>query len=154
MSGRITNVNPLRYCAGEARAIAQGLASLVLVADLRWARFAVALGSILWGVLLLSPEEAFVRPVYLYMRHAATETQWGVGFLTLGIYQMFRVLNGYTIGSGPVSIVASLANATFWITVNVAMWMAAPVIPVSNAGDIALAVLASIIAVRVIIGRG
>lgn len=79
------------------RSIPSRIHYIMWYSDLEATRFSLALGSLLWALLLFWPGELFspTRKTYELMAHLAPESAWGVLFLFQGAVMLYSLLWGY-----------------------------------------------------------
>ena len=55
-------------------------------------RVVVAIGSLLWGIMLLMPGDTFSRPMFSVLNDTLSETNWGMLFLGHGIIATLSIV--------------------------------------------------------------
>ena len=55
-------------------------------------RVVVAVGSLLWGIMLLMPGDTFSRPMFSVLNDTLSETTWGMMFLGHGIIATISIV--------------------------------------------------------------
>ena len=79
------------------RNIRNRLKYIIWNSDLEATHFSLAVGSLLWALLLLYPGDLFTqgRTTYLVMAQIAPEEVWGMLFLLQGVVMLVTLLWGY-----------------------------------------------------------
>ncbi len=108
----------------KQRSIPKRLHYILWHSDLEATRFSLALGSLLWAVLLFWPGELFGhgRKTYELMAHIAPECIWGSLFLLQGVVMLYSLLWGYR--SQLSFIVDALLGCVLWTASTAACFMA------------------------------
>jgi uncharacterized membrane protein HdeD (DUF308 family) len=88
--------------------------------DLLTTRVSIAIGSLVWGLLLLWPGELFVpaRTTYRLMAEIASEQAWGVAFLCHGMIAMITLLQNKACRTS--YLFDALLGCTLWTTATLA----------------------------------
>lgn len=104
----------------KKRNISSRLKYLLWKADLEMTRLVLAVGSILWALLLLLPGQLFTqeRTTYLIMSKIGSEVTWGVLFLLQGLVMLYSLLYGYR--SKVYFCVDALLGCILWTTATLA----------------------------------
>lgn len=92
--------------------------------DLEATRLGLALGSLIWAVLLFWPGDLFApgRTTYSVMSEIANEQIWGAAFLLQGLVMVYSLLWGYK--SRLSFIVDALLGCILWTTSTAACFLA------------------------------
>lgn len=114
--------------------------------DLIATRITLAIGELMWAVMLIWPGESFARPTYTVMSHVTVEEAWAAIFMLSGVTQLAIVLLD-DFDSRFARYFAGW-NATLWIFVVVSMLISVYPPPAAVGGEIALAIAALWIFVR------
>lgn len=82
-------------------------------------KYAVGIGSLLWGIMLLLPNQAYVVPLFAAMQDLMTENLWGLLFLIHGVISLYCTI------TYKKDLFAFICDATYgmllWTTVTVAL---------------------------------
>lgn len=101
-------------------------------------KYAVACASLLWGIILLLPNEAYTITLFDGMNHLLAENQWGLLFLFHGLISFFCTI------THKKDLVAFVLDVTYgmilWTTVTVALVVSSKIIPAHLSAQIVLAI--------------
>ena len=101
------------------------------------ARISVALGSFIWGVMLLYPGDTFSRYViYHIMAEMAQEWVWGSAFL---LHAVMLFVNGARNTTQVCRLITNTLGAVLWVGVTMSIFVNPIPLPAIFAGHIALA---------------
>lgn len=106
--------------------------------DMIGVRFSLALGAILWGLMLFWPGETFDRPTYTLMSKFAPELAWASLFLVQGMYAMYDVLFP-SEKSRTAMILDAALGCVLWTLSCICMLFSVYPPPAAIAGEISLA---------------
>lgn len=121
--------------------------------DLAGARVTVAIGSLVWAVVLLFMGPQFDRPAYRYLAPLAPQWAWGAAFGVVGVLQFFRSLRKVPITQGYYTCVVSGLIAWLWCHVAASLWLALTPPPAIVAGNVALAIMSGVVFIRTVARR-
>ncbi len=102
------------------------------------ARFSLALGAMLWGLMLFWPGETFGRPTYALMARFAPEEVWAALFCAQGAYAVYSLI---TDARGKFAFLfEGVLGCMLWTGSCISMLLSVYPPPAAIAGEIALAV--------------
>jgi hypothetical protein len=104
---------------------------LLFVSSTETMRVHIALGSLLWGILLLTPGDTFDRPTYTYMAMIGPELAWAVAHLVHGGASMLSVLTGRR--GFVVCVLDPVLGCVLWTSSAIAMLIAVYPLPAAIA---------------------
>ncbi len=115
------------------------------------ARISVALGSFIWGVMLLYPGETFSRHVvYHIMSEMAQEWVWGAAFM---LHSVMLFVNGVRNTTQFCRLITNTLGAVLWVGVTMSIFVNPIPLPAIFAGHLALTVESLWILLRTPLGR-
>jgi hypothetical protein len=114
-----------------------GLSRALWDSDLVATRVSLAIGELLWAVMLLWPGETFDRPTYLVMSHVMMEEAWGLILLLSSATQITIVMGEY-FHTGWARLFAGW-NAVLWGFLCASMVLSVSPPPAAIGGEFALA---------------
>lgn len=101
-------------------------------------RFVLALGAVLWGIMLLWPGATFDRPTYTLMARFASEETWGGLFLTQGLFSAYSLI--FTEARKRACLLLDgVLGSMLWLGSCVCMLLSVYPPPAAISGEIALA---------------
>lgn len=78
----------------ETRTILEKFDILFNKSDLIATRFMLAIGALLWAVMLLIPNNTFDRPMFTIVKQVMPEEFWGILFLIQGMAALYALFGG------------------------------------------------------------
>lgn len=132
--------------------LVHGLSRALWDSDLVATRVSLAIGELLWAIMLLWPGPTFGRPTYNVMSHVMNEEAWGFVLLLTAVLQITIVMTE-TFHSTFARFFAGY-NAAMWGFLVVSMLLSVSPPPAAVGGEIALSLAAFWVWIRpVILGR-
>lgn len=106
------------------RNIKKRIGYLIWYSDLEMTRFGLALGALLWALLLFWPGTLFApeRTTYSLMSAIASEELWGVAFMVQGVTMLYSLLWGYK--SRVSFVLDALLGCVLWTASTAACFIA------------------------------
>ncbi len=128
-----------------------GMRAALFDSPLVTSRLSLALGEMLWAIMLLWPGDTFERPTYTIMGQIAPEACWAVAFLfTAGVQYWIVAMELYDTRA---AWLFSGWNTALWFTAIGCMLVSVYPPPAAIGGEVALAVSALWIFTRPIVNK-
>lgn len=128
-----------------------GMRAALFDSPLVTSRLTLAVGELLWAVMLLWPGDTFVRPTYSMMGQVAPEPCWAVAFLVTALLQAWIV--SMELYDTRAAWLFSGWNTSLWFTAIYCMLESVYPPPAAIGGEVALAISALWIFTRPIINK-
>lgn len=91
--------------------------------NVRLSEWGLGLILLLWGAILVSPDDTFSRPAFTIMARVASENVWGVVLTALGVTRIVVLLiNGAWRRSPHLRAVTAFLSCFVWVQITLSIW--------------------------------